>query len=101
MIIIFQLPVRENKYCNDLYRDSSILLNGGQMCVGGEKGKDSCKGDSGGPLMDMYADANGTVNWYSIGIVSYGPSPCGSENWPGVYVKVANYVSWIVSKLRS
>lgn len=77
-----------------------VALNSAQICAGGEKDKDSCKGDSGGPLMDLYADENGTVNWYSIGIVSYGPTPCGSETWPGVYIKVANYIPWIMSKLK-
>ncbi|KAI8423514.1 hypothetical protein MSG28_012622 [Choristoneura fumiferana] len=53
-----------------------------QVCAGGEVGKDSCKGDSGGPL--MYSDGN---RFEVIGIVSFGPVPCGLENVPGVYTK--------------
>lgn len=86
--------------CSNTYRQANVKLHGAQLCAGGQKGKDSCRGDSGGPLMSYYLDENGENNWYSIGVVSFGPSPCGMENWPGVYTKVANYVSWIVSKLR-
>lgn len=99
--LYFQVPVKQNEYCTKTYRARNVLLKSGQICAGGERGKDSCRGDSGGPLMDMYADENGSVNWYSIGIVSYGPTPCGTETWPGVYIKVSNYISWIVSKMRS
>lgn len=94
------MPIKENHFCTTVYSRKGVHLNGGQICAGGEKDKDSCKGDSGGPLMDLYADPNGNINWYSIGIVSYGPSPCGREKWPGVYIKVANYVPWIISKMR-
>lgn len=76
------------------------MNNNAQLCAGGEKGKDSCRGDSGGPLMNLGQSENGEIVWYSVGVVSFGPSPCGLEEWPGVYTKVANYVHWIVSKLR-
>ena len=33
------------------YKDYNVYLNASlQLCVGGEDGKDSCAGDSGGPL---------------------------------------------------
>ncbi|KAJ8928433.1 hypothetical protein NQ314_019022 [Rhamnusium bicolor] len=83
-----------------MVKKASVNLDDGQLCAGGEKGKDSCRGDSGGPLMSYHADENSEINWYSIGVVSFGPSPCGMEDWPGVYTKVANYVPWIVTKLR-
>ncbi|GGJ18588.1 S1 family peptidase [Deinococcus roseus] len=53
------------------------------------QGKDSCNGDSGGPLARSY---NG--RFYILGIVSYGPEECRGE---GVYTRVGKYVSWIKS----
>ncbi|XP_074037294.1 CLIP domain-containing serine protease HP8 [Leptinotarsa decemlineata] len=94
------VPVKANSECSRIYSQAGVNLQGSQVCAGGEKGKDSCRGDSGGPLMSLYADENGEINWYSIGVVSFGPSPCGMQGWPGVYTKVANYVPWIISKLR-
>ncbi|KAG5894889.1 hypothetical protein JTB14_030594 [Gonioctena quinquepunctata] len=95
------VPVRGNMECSQTYRQANVNLQSAQLCAGGEAGKDSCRGDSGGPLMSLYADENGEINWYSVGVVSFGPSPCGMQGWPGVYTKVAHYVSWIVSKLRA
>nr|XP_023026596.1 serine protease easter-like [Leptinotarsa decemlineata] len=95
-----QVPVRAISECSQIYSQAGVNLQGAQVCAGGENGKDSCKGDSGGPLMSLNADENGEINWYSIGVVAFGPSPCGMQGWPGVYTKVANYVSWIVDKLK-
>lgn len=61
-----------------------------QICAGGEAGKDSCKGDSGGPLMME------NENVYElVGVVSYGHIKCGTENYPGVYTHVYKYLDWI------
>lgn len=42
-----------------------------------------------------------TAYWYLAGVVSFGPSPCGLEGWPGVYTRMGNYVDWIESKIRA
>ena len=60
------------------------------MCAGGEVGKDTCRGDSGGPLINEYEQFHEI-----IGIISYGPSQCGAEGWPSIYTKVYNYLEWI------
>lgn len=40
------------------------------------------------------------IYWYSVGIVSFGPSPCGRERWPGVYVRVSSYMEWILKNIH-
>lgn len=70
------------------------LLSSNQFCAGGVKGKDSCKGDSGGPL--MYEQNR---RYEVVGIVSFGHTPCGIENIPGVYTHVYQYDSWIRSNI--
>lgn len=64
----------------------------GQLCAGGKKGTDSCKGDSGGPL--MYEN---NKLFELAGIVSYGKNPCGIQDVAGVYSNVYEYRDWINS----
>lgn len=56
-------------------------------------------GDSGGPLMRQQLSGIGPY-FFLAGIVSFGPSPCGLENWPGVYTRVDSYTDWILSHMR-
>lgn len=48
----------------------------------GKEGKDTCEGDSGGP---MFAKVSGKFT--QIGITSWGEG-CGAEGYPGVYAEV-------------
>ncbi|XP_050354197.1 melanization protease 1-like [Nymphalis io] len=68
-----------------------------QFCAG-ELGKDSCNGDSGGPLM-VENQVNGKFKMIQYGIVSYGPKICGSAA-PGVYTNLVSYMDWILSNMR-
>ncbi|XP_058820292.1 CLIP domain-containing serine protease B15-like isoform X1 [Topomyia yanbarensis] len=81
---------RSNEICDEAFAIANIKLAETHICVGGEKGKDSCKGDSGGPLMRLVDGV-----WYQFGVVSFGSRFCGSENFPGIYTNVARYVDWI------
>ncbi|XP_060113837.1 alpha- and beta-fibrinogenase OhS1-like [Heteronotia binoei] len=57
------------------------------LCAGDLKGgKDSCRGDSGGPLI---------CGNKLQGIVSLGGNPCGQPNLPAVYTKICRYAEWI------
>lgn len=62
------LPAVNWSECEDQYSFMNISLRETQICAGGEKGKDSCSGDSGGPLM-FFGENN---SWYAAGIVSFG-----------------------------
>ncbi len=54
-----------------------------------EGGKDTCTGDSGGPL--MVPDGSG---WVLAGITSFGDG-CAQANSPGVYTRVSVFRDWI------
>lgn len=91
-----QLPFVKQSECQPAYTvpGRSVTLWKGQLCAGGQKGKDTCKGDSGGPL--MYENGN---SYEAAGVVSFGPIPCALENIPGVYTNVYEYDSWIRSNI--
>ncbi|XP_065371856.1 serine protease easter-like isoform X2 [Calliphora vicina] len=85
--------------CQNTYRKLKMTINDQyQLCAGGESDIDTCRGDSGGPLMVTQRVKNRDV-YFAIGIVSYGPDPCGIKDYPGVYVRVGNYGDWIVNNL--
>jgi trypsin len=62
------------------------------LCAGHTSpNRDSCNGDSGGPLLDK---ATGE----QVGIVSFGRG-CGNPDFPGVYTRVSKYTSWIHDRI--
>ncbi|MCH8550457.1 MAG: serine protease [Natronospirillum sp.] len=54
-----------------------------------DDGQDTCQGDSGGPL--VYFDDGVPV---LVGITSFGPQQCASDNQPGGYTRVSRVRSW-------
>ncbi|XP_063831600.1 transmembrane protease serine 9-like [Ostrinia nubilalis] len=91
------VPVVSNSECDNVFSRVNRRIVSQQMCAGGMAGQDSCRGDSGGALMGKVNKYN---NWFAFGVVSYGPSPCGTPGWPGVYTRVTAYVDWILSKIK-
>ena len=61
-------------------------------------GKDSCSGDSGGPLM-IKRHKRLDTHMTQIGVVSWGLDQCGNEGVPGIYTNVRYFLSWILDHL--
>lgn len=61
----------------------------------GRTAGDACSGDSGGPLMSLFDDRT-----FLQGIVSYGKN-CEQNTTPrpGVYVRVFNYIPFILDNI--
>ena len=86
-----QVPLLTSSDCAANSAYGSGRLTGNMICAGYKQGgKDSCQGDSGGPLVV----ANGRGGQVLAGIVSWGAS-CAAPDYPGVYVRVANYQPWL------
>uniref|UniRef100_A0A182XW56 Peptidase S1 domain-containing protein n=1 Tax=Anopheles stephensi TaxID=30069 RepID=A0A182XW56_ANOST len=100
------IPIVPNNQCNQLLYRNRRLRHGvlpTQLCAGDPHGgKDTCEGDSGGPLQMKLplAGANGKASlYYIVGITSNG-GICGTVNRPGLYTRVSSYVGWIEQVLQ-
>ncbi|CAG9822463.1 unnamed protein product [Phaedon cochleariae] len=99
------IPAADKSSCSERYFSLlGIDLAPTQICAGGEPDRDSCNGDSGGPLMlpvtdrEAGAGRGSSTTWYAAGIVSFGIG-CGVEGWPGVYTNVVEFVPWIEEEM--
>ncbi|CAL8137161.1 unnamed protein product [Orchesella dallaii] len=82
------VKVFTNAECKTMY-DSRFSRR--MLCAGyKEAGKDSCKGDSGGPLISEKSKQL----WELIGVVSWGEG-CAASNSPGVYINTREVIQWI------
>ncbi|XP_035915660.1 clotting factor B [Anopheles stephensi] len=82
------LPIWTNNECRIKYGPAAPGGIIDTMLCAGQAAKDSCSGDSGGPLM---------VNdgrWTQVGVVSWGIG-CGKGQYPGVYTRVTAFLPWI------
>lgn len=71
-------------------------LTRNHICAAGKSGQDTCKGDSGGPLMMLYQN-----QYYIAGVVSgkRSDTKCGSRI-PSLYTNVFYYIDWIMNNMR-
>ncbi|KAG6451336.1 venom protease [Manduca sexta] len=97
---VVQLPVVSNDYCRQAYQDSVHKIDERVICAGyKDGGKDSCRGDSGGPLMQPITNNQSYKTYYfQIGIVSIGHS-CAKPGFPGVYSRVTHFMPWLQEKV--
>ncbi len=81
------VPVISNNECRQRMGNG---VTDNMLCAGyREGGKDSCNGDSGGPLM-VYRDGQ----YSQVGLVSFGIG-CAQPNRYGVYARITAALPWI------
>jgi secreted trypsin-like serine protease len=76
---VARVPIVSDARARDVYGSSFV---GALMVAAGKEGKDTCNGDSGGPMFARQDDKR-----YQIGITSFGKG-CGARGYPGVYTEV-------------
>ncbi|XP_044746619.1 phenoloxidase-activating factor 3-like [Coccinella septempunctata] len=82
--------------CNSSIPTQVKPLSDTQICANGQNTEDACKGDSGGPLMNITLDKSLEVRHIQFGIVSFGTATCGDKNLPTIYTRVDKYLKWIL-----
>lgn len=90
-----EVPIADKSAANtkkfyDGKLDNSMLVAGYPA-----GGKDSCNGDSGGPLTVTDSDGQTLL----AGIVSFGDE-CARAGFPGVYAKIPYFYEWIQKTMR-
>ena len=86
-----EVEVVTNQQCFNSYLSEDITITDNMVCAA-YQGRDTCKGDSGGPMITCPLEDNGPC--VQIGITSWGVG-CGEPGYPGVYARVTRYVTWI------
>ncbi|XP_054980561.1 transmembrane protease serine 12 [Sorex araneus] len=82
--------------CNSMNSYAGLIPNS-SFCAGDEDGKfDTCRGDSGGPLMCYLPEHE---QFFAMGITSYGLG-CGRKNFPGVYSGLSFHKNWLLHQLN-
>ncbi|XP_038600392.1 vitamin K-dependent protein C [Tachyglossus aculeatus] len=87
-----EIPIASWDECADTMHNA---VSKNMLCAGllGNR-KDSCEGDSGGPMVSSYRNTS-----FLVGLVSWGEG-CGNLDTFGVYTKVSRYLDWIGEKIK-
>lgn len=77
-----------------MYKENhNIAIAKDQICAITTDKIDTCYGDGGGSLMSFIEG-----RFYIEGIVSFGPTMCGTM--PSIYTSVSNYKNWILNNMK-
>ncbi|MZR62024.1 trypsin-like serine protease [Alcanivorax sp. DP30] len=87
-----QLDYVSDSYCASQWSQ----LWKGQICAGemdpAPQPQDTCRGDSGGPLI-----YNQDGQQWLVGVTSYGHETCATRGVPAVYTRIDSYLDWLES----
>ncbi|HEY6257112.1 MAG TPA: trypsin-like serine protease [Xanthobacteraceae bacterium] len=94
-----QLPIVDRATCTRIlgkfYDSAARFIDEATVCAGDTAGgKDSCNGDSGGPIAINAAGGRQV----QIGVVSWGPG-CGQRDTVGIYASVGHFEGWIKQRV--
>lgn len=101
------LPILTKNECQHRY-GRQVKISEKQLCAGGELGKDTCVGDSGGPLLIPFEPEISETHdrlerfrgkMFQTGIISFGPLSCGSSGKPSISTNIMPYVQWILDSM--
>lgn len=91
-----EIPLISRHDCLLSYGALTEVLSPRMVCAGYvEGGRDSCDGDSGGPLMVFDNTAN---RWLQVGVVSWGEG-CAAPQYYGVYSRLSSFSTWISAQI--
>ncbi|XP_076053596.1 venom serine protease-like [Oratosquilla oratoria] len=79
--------------CRDRFPRVEPLVTPRILCSWA-RGRDTCKGDSGGPVFVNIRDRS-----VIYGIIANGPDPCGQD--PGMNTRITAYMDWIEQHVRN
>ncbi|XP_054839770.1 vitamin K-dependent protein C [Eublepharis macularius] len=88
-----EIPLAPRNECIHAMQNS---ISDNMICAGimGDK-RDSCHGDSGGPMVTQFKNT-----WFLVGLVSWGEG-CGNLDNFGIYTKVSPYLKWINQQMKT
>lgn len=68
-----------------------------QICIGSSERKDTCNGDSGGPVLTYHQEY--PCMYHVMAITSFSLIGCDTPNVPSFYTRVHFYLNWIKQEI--
>lgn len=89
-----EVPLVSKDHCRSSYQNMFAdrkIISDSHICAGNwyKDGSDSCRGDTGGPLIYL-----GTVKPLLVGVLSFADA-CGQKGLPAIYTRADTYYEWI------